>query len=469
MTAHADPAPEKTITGLGTGAISGPVVPASKDSEWSGSYVYYGSYNSQPVKYRVLAPSTNIFGGNTMFLDCDATLFDHEFRNDYGAEDANQWSVSDVRTKLNNAEDADSFLNKGFNAVERAAIAESTIAEHELANFVTGKAREWLGRTHEGDDKKYYTPLDRDKIFLLDVEDILNTAYGYSSDCGFDVVGQVWHAVNSHKKSGSSSYWWLRSPSSAYRYCAGYVDSAGEVRVRQVNNSIGVSPAFNINLSFVIFSSLILGTAGVAGAEYKLTLKDSNLTIAAGAKRDTDDTSKYHISYDITDNSTISTPTQVSVVVTDGTWSTDSGWIGATKFQYTKLDVDSWNTSGTGSFTLDSSITGEWGTAFHVYVLAEDVNGEKETDYASAPLELKLPSYGLKFDANDGTGLMASMNVCDNDMFTFPACDFTAPTGKTFDYWDMTGKVDEKFYSGDNTICTNLSLICDGWYVTIYP
>ena len=44
---------EKTITGLGTGAITDPVAPVADTDAWGGSFVYYGKYNGQPVKYRV--------------------------------------------------------------------------------------------------------------------------------------------------------------------------------------------------------------------------------------------------------------------------------------------------------------------------------------------------------------------------------------------------------------------------------
>ncbi len=54
----------KTITGLGTGAITNPAGSGS----WS--YVYFGKYNGNPVKYRVLSKNTNGFGGTTMLLDC---------------------------------------------------------------------------------------------------------------------------------------------------------------------------------------------------------------------------------------------------------------------------------------------------------------------------------------------------------------------------------------------------------------
>ena len=47
----------KTITGLGTGTIGNP----TGNGQWY--YVYYGKYNNNPVKYRVLSIKTTDFGG----------------------------------------------------------------------------------------------------------------------------------------------------------------------------------------------------------------------------------------------------------------------------------------------------------------------------------------------------------------------------------------------------------------------
>ena len=379
--AHAEAEQDKTVSGLGTGAISDPAEPETKDSAWSGSYVYFGIYNDEPVKYRVLDAATDRFGGNTMFLDCDSTLFTSTFRDNYEAEDANQWSKSDVRARLNDGED--SFLNSGFTVVERSAITESTVEEHEFADFVTGSARNWFGRIDD-EGKKYYTALNGDRIFLLDVEDVLNTAYGYSDNCGFPESGG-WETVDNHKKSGSDSYWWLRSPNSNNRYCAGCVDSGGHVCRDNVIFSIrGVSPAFNINLSSVIFSSLISGTAGEADAEYKLTIKDENLGITPGAV--TREGNKVTVPYTIS-GSDAENATQVSVLLTDSEYTSGTAATGG--YTYMKLAVDSWSASGTGTFTLpDEYADKSWGSDYHIYILAEDVNGEKETDYASEPVEI---------------------------------------------------------------------------------
>ncbi len=170
----------KTITGLGTGAIGNPNKPESGSSKWSGSYVYYGKYGGNPVKYRVLSKKTAAFGGNTMFLDCDSILLQKIFD-----DNSKQWGESELHEWLNGKE----FLGSTsiFSTAEKEAIAESTAGEHEFAEYVKEPVRGWLGISIEG--KKYYTALNKDKILLLDVEDVLNEDYGYSADNGWTKDG----------------------------------------------------------------------------------------------------------------------------------------------------------------------------------------------------------------------------------------------------------------------------------------
>ena len=112
---------DKTITGLGTRVISNPVNGNTQDlTSWKGSYVYYGKYNGSPVKYRVLDKASTAFGGNTMLLDCDSTLFLAAF----DTADLNKWEDSSLRKDLN---EAGFYFKEGvFSAVEREAVAAST-------------------------------------------------------------------------------------------------------------------------------------------------------------------------------------------------------------------------------------------------------------------------------------------------------------------------------------------------------
>ena len=123
----------KTIAGLGTSVIADPTAPASSSDAWNGSYVYYGNYNSSPVKYRVLDASTTDYSADgttqTMFLDCDSVLFEYTFESCYGV-----WANGEINNSINR----DGFLNKEgvFTTAEKNAIAASTVTSHPLQQRV---------------------------------------------------------------------------------------------------------------------------------------------------------------------------------------------------------------------------------------------------------------------------------------------------------------------------------------------
>lgn len=367
---------EKTITGLGTGAIGNPNAPERNDSPWSGSYVYYGKYENNPVKYRILDVSTDRFnsdeentaGIKKMFLDCDSVLFADTFRDNWEESDANVWKASDLYKRLNT--DSDSLLNTGFTPTESNAIAGSYIDTHALTSDSTEPGAVNVA-VRTKDAFVNYTALEGEKIFLLDAEDASNNAYGYSTTND---------PVENRIKAGS--WWWLRSPYSSNDIFAGVVVGNGIMDLDDVDYpGVGVSPAFNVNLSSVIFSSLISSESD----SYKLTLKDDNLGIMSGSV--TRDGATITVPYTIT-GTNASNATQVSVLVMDGEYS--AGTVATSGYTYMKLAVDSWTTTGTGTFTLPNGYADKtWGTDYRIYILAEDVNDEKETDYASAPVEIK--------------------------------------------------------------------------------
>ena len=345
---------DKTVAGLGTSAIGNPTSTNSSASAWAGSYVYYGKYDgTSPTKYRVLDKASNDFGvdGGSLLLDCDTTLYNAKFH-----DSNNAWSSSSLKSGLQ----GDAFWNKSgvFTEQEKDAIASSTKADAAQNDG-------------SGSNILSYAALSDDTVFVLDAKEASRASYGYASK-------------GARKKSGTSGDgWWLRSPNEGNGK-AGFV--LGTMDVGRIGNNIvsnnngGVSPAFNINLSSVIFTSLITGTAGAAGAEYKLTLKDDKLGIArTTGKKVAQSENKLTIPYTVSgDNS--ANATQVSVLVTDKAY-TESD---ATILKYGKLaDVTSTSLSGTADFTLPDGLTGTLGTDYHIYLLTEDVNGEKETDYAN--------------------------------------------------------------------------------------
>ena len=395
----------KTVAGHGTSVIKAPATPASLDSPWTGSYVWYGKFKGEPVRYRVLAPKTTIYGGTTMLLESDnvlyfsddeiygAVLFDEDGEPNKGAQYANEWAYSDVRKNLNGSE----FLTRanGFTGIERSAVAESTIAGHALTPEIF----------------KYtycenYVGLSKDRIFLLDVEDVMNPKYGYSADCGktYDDGWKGYSVENRarYNTEGKGVYSWLRS---AYYEnngtIAALVYPSGEIGYRAVrdhgyilNQRSGVCPAFNVSLPSVIFSSVVSGTAGKDNAEYKLTLADSDLAVGIqSGKTLTASGSKITVPYKITGNDA-SKATQVSVLILDKTYTAGNTNSAKIKY-YGKLTTSgTFATNGTGTFTLPSNLSvSGWNSSYYVYLLAEDVNGIHETDYASTPLKLSAPGY----------------------------------------------------------------------------
>ena len=398
----------KTIAGLGTSVIVDPTAPANDTDEWKGSYVYYGNYDAdgdgtaEPVKYRVLDASTTDFsaGGTTqtMFLDCDSILYFQKFDNDGAAnvdgKKANDWSISDVKSSLN----GNGFLNKEgvFTTAEKNAIAASNVDSHVLTtNSTTGvNVASWTQSNVVN-----YVALTGEQIFLLDAEDVSNGAYGYS---------MTDESTENRKKTGSSGayFWWLRSAFNDYDDRAGYVNGNGGISDNRVSHSFsGVSPALNLNLSSVLFSSVISGTAGETGAEYKLTLKDTEksvkLTEGRIVTKASDGTITVPYTYIDKENATEKEKVnQISVMITDKAYDAEKvanaqeaqilyyGALQDIKNAEGTSSTVAEASTGTGTFALPSSLTGTLGTDYHIYLLAEHVNADNSTDYASEPKEV---------------------------------------------------------------------------------
>lgn len=414
---HAEPegGGEKTVTGLGTACISGPSIPSDATDPWKGSYVYFGMYDrdtedeeeAYPVKYRVLSGNTTRFsegsGKHTMFLDCDTILyrvrFDDNGGANPGAQKANEWAFSNLWSSLNKGET--SFLYRGFSAAERGAIAESTIAAHPLKSSVSYDkvSGDELNCDEIGADEvdvpyqikidyADYVALSEDRIFVLDAEDAVNPLYGYFSTL-YDTQTRVKTYENAKPKEDPIQFWWLRSAGTHERlfHGVGSVMKAGQISwLDSYCPYAGVSPALNIDLSCVVFSSLI-PSESAAGNTYKLTISDNDLMISATDV--TSDGDNVTLSYTISDDSDLSAPTQVSLVVTDGTW-TENGWSeGARLIHYEKIrDIDETGPviNGTASFALNN----DWNDGYHYYIVAEDVKGGLQTDIASRPVEISF-------------------------------------------------------------------------------
>ena len=390
---HADWLKTKDNTVLGTSKIIDPTAPEHENRPWKGNYVYYGHYGNDPIKYRVLDASTKTYGGTTMFMGSDKILFNHV----YDTNNDDFWYYSDLKKYLN-----DDFLNKSFSKQESGTIFNSYNQPGEYG----------YGREHT-------TDLTGEKIFLLDITEVKKTRYGYTSDTGVkretksvrlgsgstsDVMIDTYHKAHNRSKvsiTNTSDYstWWLRSSDIVSNdgsiHSAFDIISANQVAgARNKNETHGVVPAMNINLKNVFCSTLISGKFEKAGAEYKLTVFDDELKIDVPYGLEvTANGNVVTVPYEITGEDS-SLANHVNILILND-WYEKGNPNEAEILYYAPLgNVMSerdgrFAKSGHGTFTLPSSFNIDgWGYDYAVYLVAEDINGSKETDYVSNPVLL---------------------------------------------------------------------------------
>ena len=366
---------------LGTGAISNPVSPVNEDDSWSGSYVYYGSYENDPVRYRVLDKDSMEYSSNTMLLDCDTILYEAAFLTDIPDDDetCNQWSKSDIYKSLNGNDFLDN--DEVFSVVERNAISPSICysKETEINSFF------YLDAALKGE-----------KIFILGKIEAEKSDYGYET-------------VASRRKN--IDMWWLRSAHFYNASFGGYVDDDYEFRESQVDvNDIGVSPAMNIDSSKILFTNLLSGKSGEAGAEYKLTLLDDemNIGVAEGESIEVSGDT-VTVPYTISGNRS-GEATQVSVLILDKEYTEKNSNNAQILYYGNLVPEDSFSESGTGTFSLPANLP----DSYYIYLLAEDINEGNETNYASDPIEITLSekeNYDITYKTNGGNAVSKSRGV----------------------------------------------------------
>ena len=359
-------------TKLGTKQMKTPAVPQSANDAWNGSFVYFGKYEGQPVLYRVLDPNSNIYGSNTLFLDCDEGLYLDYFDEE---NQTNNWNDSDIRANLN----GDSFLNKDgvFTSAEKASIAESEISGHPLTGILQSAINTYGN----------YVGLDGDKVFVLDAEDTFNGSYGYCNGCS-DILGYT----NYSKFCDGQLYaCWLRNAAGSWQgtpnLCAGTIPQNPRM---EVFADYAVAPALNVSQDSIIFSTAIEGSYGALGSQYKLTIEDPDIDLNVREFSISGDRVTFEYSLGGAHKDEV---TQISYLVVKK----------ATGFpKYDTIAaygaVEPIGTHG-GAFDLPDNLSGAWGQDYFVYVLAEDINGTYETDYADK-VELVRPS--MVYDLSNG-------------------------------------------------------------------
>ena len=129
--------------------------------------IYFGKWDEEPIKWRVLDDRTNT-GGSGLFLLSDALLGtgkDGDVYFDNSGNDSNAWQSSTAKTWCNN------FYDNRFSNGEQGAVLATTKSDKAFTKGTGGisfAASENI--------------LNGDKVFFLSAEEAENSAYGFTDD-----------------------------------------------------------------------------------------------------------------------------------------------------------------------------------------------------------------------------------------------------------------------------------------------
>lgn len=373
------------VTNDGAGNIGG----GQADNVYFGNYYQSDDSTTEPVKWRVLSNT-----GGQLFLLSDQNLevFQYHTELEYVT-----WETSTIRSWLNgydassnaggdNGTDytGDNFLDAAFSAKEQNAIVETAVVNDD------NKDDDYGTNGDGGNDTN-------DRIFLLSIAEADNRSYfpkysssRYSANTPYVADGGRLGTNMYGEDEGYLDRWWLRSPGSKNSMAAFIEYDGGEVyEGNPVNNkNSAVRPAFNLNLSDVLFTSAAEGGKSASGMDsgltavqnysgndWKLTLKDStrsSFAISNGKWSGNTLTFSYS-------GAQTGTNEYLSAVILENGAITYYGRI-----------LRSTSASGTASLSLPSGVT--LSDTTKLYVFNEQFNGDKRTDYASALSPIPAPA-----------------------------------------------------------------------------
>ena len=342
------------------------------------SEVYFGDYpvssTDTPIKWRVLSTDLNgdsfqdstgaAYPGNGLFLMSEYVMDDYAVQFDttliqhpYTGSNLQAWSSN--------------LYNSSFTTTEKAAVLQTT--KNSDAGVGIWEACNLSG----------------DRLFSLSAAEVTNTGYGFASDPDTGSKRVAYKFENTSVQSGE---WWLRS-SCSDMVSIGMVLPTGSLSMNPENSRYGVRPAFNLNLSSILFTSAAEGGKSVLGmdqaltavptstpTEWKMTLLDSNRTFAASTTPNTSvPTSGGIVSVGYT-GAMAGTNEYVSAMLVD-----ESG----TPLYYGRIKAVSnpSDTTGIANITIPSGLTTG---SYTLKVFSEQYNGDKVTDYASNFVNIPL-------------------------------------------------------------------------------
>ena len=349
-----------------------------------------GGYNTDPIKWRVLENADG-----QLFLLSDQNLDVFQYHTD---NESVTWETSTMRSWLNGYDashntggdsgidyTSDNFIGTAFSAKEQAAIADTEVFNDDNPTYGT-----------EGGNNT------TDQIFLLSIAEAQNSSY-FADNSSRIATNTAYVAGDGKLGSsymngvGEADYWWLRSPGDLDHRAAGVSVDGGVGRyghsVRIAYNA--VRPAFNLDLTSVLFTSAAVGgkipaassggnQGGEAadaifeigdydGSEWKLTLLDNSRNFAV-----TEEAASGKPGDTITLNytgATTGTNEYISVIIADSSGAQYYGRVAQPTATDGKVEITIPSGLADGTYTL--------------YVFSEQYNGGEQddtklTDYASA-------------------------------------------------------------------------------------
>ena len=319
--------------------------------------------------------------------------YDQSYRA-FSSSASNEYSGSTLQTEMNTA-------HSGLLAEEQGLVA--------VRNLTGGSGN--YGSLGYNDDNIAGTPVSNAGFWPLSVNEA--------------------NLVNGTLREFTSS-WWLRSPGDLNHFAA-YVIHSGSVSDSGSNVSMpfGVRPAFNLNLSDVLF------TSAASGANVKPPTVSAALTAAtttSGAVKFTVENPFLSLSSTVTTVGTVAAGDTVSIPYTGAT-------TGANKYVscvivdggydvlfYGKLmDCVSSNANGTAGFIVPTKGDMPDGS-YTIRLFNEECNGNNETDFAGTPVDIPMTVVNLP-TVTTVTPTGAGAAISGNVVITFDEAMDTATTG----------------------------------------
>ena len=331
-----------------------------KNNNNSYDYIYMGSYNSSPVKWRVLDDQTNT-GATGLFLLSEDLLgsgghgdvYDVYF--DGTSPYSNAWQGSDAQGWCN------TFESSNLDSRELAAILSTTKSDEAFTSS-----------THNASFAASTNILNSDQVFFLSAQEAENGQYGFTDE-----------AARVANYGAYASVWWLRSPFAKFTSSAGAVDGFGRVYDCGVGIVWAARPAFNLNLNSVLFTSAAVGgkpdggltaVPEYSGNEWKLTLLDSSRNFAVTEKAvSTDPNDTITLNYS---GATTGANEYISAIIADNNGAQYYGRVAQPTAESGTVEIKIPSDIAPGNYTLK--------------VFSEQYNGDYKTDYASNFTDIAL-------------------------------------------------------------------------------